>query len=693
MLNSTDASNLDAVRTHTTELIHDAVDADRPVLIEGPPASGKTTSAYELALEREEPITYLASRIDLYEQAEEWCEDQGDIDYVRIPAPQRDCPTFADENEGSATAVKKLYERGYSAREIHLQFPDLAPCGKSCDYYQRLERIDEDIDSIDFLIGHHTHSYRHQYVRNRIVIIDEFNADPFLSTFPEEDSGVIDNPGEIIPTFLKKVGEHDEAFPGDAFQDITDVLQNRNDPGHWFTATNWFRDDDDDDNSGASRRDAQRFDFFKASADDYDSVHAYAPFLTFSLLCMDRIGPGIELAPPPDGRLNDLWEAANLSRSAKCLRDRNTGTMYSLQPPDLSPAKQVIALDGTPTIELWNLLFAPKTGFDHQQVISRDDFVTYLESAMNLSLTQIGGGMHPYAGGRVSDLDKKRFATILAREDEQFALISTKKALKRYNRKGWLKTFVKTAERNPLPEDDSSELFEGYRALNYGMIRSSNEFGKEALGVIAGMPFPSDDLIRIWAGFCGEPVEIGEKDGEEDERSFGEFGNKIYRHFAHHQVVQAVLRFGRDESVYGDDGATVYISTEALPEWFEVDNKLKVRSKSKESAVVFKLYEMYQSADRPPLASVTVSTLYERIEEDKRFPEISKKGTRNALERQRSEDHISFRKNAGKNSADVYRWDGNGQVIQRDDGDENDDSKYLLVTKSVVYSFEHEGSG
>lgn len=172
MLDSTNASDLDAVRAHTTELIHDAVDADKPVLIEGPPASGKTTSAYELAHEREEPITYLASRIDLYEQAEEWCEDEGGIDYERIPAPQRDCPAFDDENEESAKAVKRLYERGYSAREIHLQFRHLIPCDKSCKYFQKLKRIDEDTDSIDFLIGHHTHSYRHQYIRNRIVIID-----------------------------------------------------------------------------------------------------------------------------------------------------------------------------------------------------------------------------------------------------------------------------------------------------------------------------------------------------------------------------------------------------------------------------------------------------------------------------------------------------------------------------------------
>jgi len=79
------------------------------------------------------------------------------------------------------------------------------------------------------------------------------------------------------------------------------------------------------------------------------------------------------------------------------------GEMYALTPPDLSDAAQIISLDGTPTIELWNLLFAPESGFDHQQVIDREDFPTYLRSSMNMSLIQIGDGWHPYAAGNISN--------------------------------------------------------------------------------------------------------------------------------------------------------------------------------------------------------------------------------------------------------------------------------------------------
>jgi len=672
MLDSTNARDFEAVRNHTAELIQDAAKKEEPVLIEAPPGSGKTTNAIKLALEEERPITYLASRIDLYEQAEEWCKEQENISYERIPAPQRDCPTFQDENDGSASAVKRLYAKGYSGREIHRRFPEQAPCGTSCDYYEKLDRIDNEIDSIDFLIGHHTHCNRHQYIRNRVVIIDEFNAEPFLTPFPDEASDAIDRPGEIIPQFLKAVGDHNKEFPTAEYQDVTDILQDRHRSFDWLSAINWFRD------NGASRYDAQRFDFLEPSAEEYDKTHAYAPFLTFSLLCMKKIGPGIEVAPPPGGRYDKLWEEANLNKATKCLRDRNTGTMYSLQPPDLTEAAQVIGLDGTPTIELWNLLFAPETGFDHQQVISRDDFVSYLESSMNMSLVQMGGGMHPYAGGRVSELDEERFAMVQALASDHFALISTKKALERYKERGWLDRFVRRAKNTEDHDEDSSRLFEEYQALNYGMIKSSNEFEKESSGVVAGMPFPSDSLIKIWGGLCGQTVEVSEED--DGKRSFGEFGDKIYRHFAHHQVVQAVLRFGRDETVYDNEGATVYVSTEALPEWFEIDTEVEIRAKTKESAVIAKLFEVSESADRPPLAFETVSTLYEKIDEDQVFPDITKKGTRNALERLSSTDHVDVREDTGENGADIYRWDGDGQIIQ------SGNDEYFLFTGDQVYA-------
>lgn len=114
----------------------------------------------------------------------------------------------------------------------------------------------------------------------------------------------------------------------------------------------------------------------------------------------------------------------------------------------------------------------------------------------------------------MSELDEQRFATVQARASDQFALISTKKALERYKEWGWLDLFVRRAEDTGDPDEDSSRLFEEYQALNYGMIKSSNKFEKEALGVVAGIPFPNDNQVKMWAGLCGQAVEVSE-DGDD----------------------------------------------------------------------------------------------------------------------------------------------------------------------------------
>ena len=206
-------------------------------------------------------------------------------------------------------------------------------------------------------------------------------------------------------------------------------------------------------------------------------------------------------------------------------------------------------------------------------------------------------------------------------------------------------------------------------AIHHGpIVKSSNEFETESLGVVAGMPFPSDDLVRIWAGFCGEAVEVTGNGDEKLMKSFGEFGDKIYRHFAHNQVVQAVLRFGRDESVYENEGATVYLSTHAIPDWFDVDTELNVQSKEIQSALLTKLFEIRQSVEKPRMAFRTVAQLHDLVESDDTPPDASERGIRNALERLADEDYVLVEEDAGRHHANIYRMSGDAQLIEDENG-------------------------
>lgn len=674
MIESPDPGNLDQVREATRGLIEQGFEAEEPVLIEAPPGSGKSTKAIQLAAEIDTPVTYLARRIDLYEQAERIAQDHGGIRTERIPAPHRNCDTFKGKTDGSPSALKRLYSKGFGGREIHLRFNSLAPCGKECPYFQRLSTINQELDSIDLLIGNHSHSRRQDYVRDRFVVLDEFNSDPFLRTFPNEESDAVDDPGIIIPAFLRSVAEYDEAFPANAYQDVTDLITNRGHPSEWWAAIDWFRE------HGASRRKAQRFEFMDATAKREDPVHALAPYLTLSLLCMETVGPGIEIAPPPDGSLDQLWNDADLAPQEKCVRDRNTGEMFALQPADLSSAAQIIGLDGTPTIELWNLLFAPESGFDHRQVIDREDFSTYLRSAMNMSFYQIGGGMHPYAGGNISRRDGKRLAFVYARENGRFSLITTRKILQRYKNRGWLERFVKRVDEDTQTEAESSKLYAEYRARHYATIKSSNEFEEEAIGAVMGNPFPDDRLVAIWAGFCGKAIDPPVESGEE--KTFGEFGDRIYRHFAHNAVAQAALRFGRDDEVIENGGANVYISTFALPDWFEVDQQFELQTGKSVSAAAGKLYECWLASESEVDAFHTVNEIHDEISADDWPEKLRKRSLRDGLDDLVSKDYIAFKEKTGENGADIYRWDGDGEVICSDDVGE------LLIADGDVFLLE-----
>lgn len=120
--------------------------------------------------------------------------------------------------------------------------------------------------------------------------------------------------------------------------------------------------------------------------------------------------------------------------------------------------------------------------------------------------------------------------------------------------------------------------------------------------------------------------------------------------------------------MYSNEGASVYISTYALPEWFDIETEYNIRSKTKESAVLATLFKIYYEEDREAYAFRTVQQIYDAVEADDRHPNISERGVRKALNRLSSKEYISVREDAGKHSADLYRWDGSGQLLRSEDG-------------------------
>jgi len=666
MLSSEEAKDFSAIRERTSELIQRAAHADQPVLVEAPPSSGKTTSAFQLAQNSEiPPITYYAGRTDLYEQAKEWAEEQEDISWEIVPSPHRDCPTFRGETPQQAQNIERLYNKGYSAYALHMLPPSQAytPCRKSgCEYMHKLDRLDGGLKYIDLLIGHHSHARREKYNRDRLVILDEFNPDPFLTSFPSETSNIVDNPGEIIPQFLSAVSETED-FPSDEYRDITDILERRWKEPKYLDILDWFR------THGASRDKVEDYDFLDPSAKAYDRTHLQAPLLTLGLFCMERVGPGYELAPGPSGAYEELWRDADLHLNVKCLRNRNTGAMHVLRSPDLSSATQVIGLDGIPTRRLWNLLFSSEVPFERYRVIDREDYPTFLRSALNMEVIQLGDGMHHYAGSRQSEFDRYRFETVKLREDSYFALISTKNALEGYYRDGLLNKYVL---QDNSEESSSNKRYQDRKARHYGIIKSSNDFAEESLGVVVGTPHPGDSVIQKWAGFCGS---VAEPEGKGTDKEFGGSTGEIYQHFVHNQVVQAILRFGRSPEVRENEGSTVYVSTEGLPSWFEVDERIGTRKHTEESAIIAEILELERDESTSSTDHFTVSSIQQKTG-------ISRKHIRNTLKQLVDENLLQVRRNHAKGGADLYSWDGQERYHVKEDSEEaillGDENTYII---------------
>jgi hypothetical protein len=238
-------------------------------------------------------------------------------------------------------------------------------------------------------------------------------------------------------------------------------------------------------------------------------------------------------------------------------------------------------------------------------------------------------------------------------EDAPVPVISTKRALDKYDEDGLLYRYVpKTTEHE---DSETNFEYESLLARNFASVKSSNTFAEEDLGVVMGTPHPGDDVVRRWAGLCGRGVEVT---GTGEQRTFGEFGDRIYRYLTHNQVVQAILRFGRDESVYEQEGAQVYVNTNAVPDWFDIDDTLDICTNPTELAVVKALRTLAQTEDKQRDHYRTVRCLTEDLNGSEYFDnDLKQNRVRGCLEELVECGFVAVKRDHGKGGSDLYRWD------------------------------------
>lgn len=211
----------------------------------------------------------------------------------------------------------------------------------------------------------------------------------------------------------------------------------------------------------------------------------------------------------------------------------------------------MIALDGTPTVAKWQLMLGKE--LQHRPVLSDEEKKMYFREILGIRVVQTTEAANHYSGkSGISVTPQQDLALIEAvrrREKVQPCLITSQSAEMKYLKCG-LEELIEDVERD---------------VRHYGEFKGSNDFGEIRVGIVVGSPHYGDNQIQKWCALAGESVirAEGTKGVGQD---FGPYGNQILHGMRENEVLQAIMRFGRDTG-----GATVYVHTGALPEWVERD--------------------------------------------------------------------------------------------------------------------------
>lgn len=495
-----------------------AMEYNNNILLKSPMASGKTYSAFKVAAERDEQVSYITTRTDLYDQAAEICEEQG-MSYYILPSVHRHCPTFCGEHgEHLAEQVRDARARGATPAEIH-EHMDL-PCGgtddeegKMCPYHARWH-FDE--DEYDALIGHYSHAHLNQVVAGRHVIVDEYPGDSMRDT--------IESP--FLERSINAFCEREPEFPAEGY---VELIENRNDPEFSAEALEFLNGFDWDDIDTTPVFETE--DYYKKT-----------PHAIYTIVAGE---------PPGDANPGYGKDYTRLPGEGRPVGMFNHGDSWnesavSIQKPprDFNYSKAVIAMDGTPYKPMWEdalgIKLRTKEPIDYDEEVA-----SFIHETLGVDAIQTSEHVKPYSSGEYVNLQKDRaVANSIAEAVSEPVVISAKKATEQYEDDGW------TDDDGPAKELD-----------HFANLRGSNRYADEQCAMIAGSPQYGHDWVKREAAFQNKAVY---PEGKGNDLDYGD-GEEIAQQMREAVILQTLMRFGRDAT----NGAVVYLHTSVVPDQIE----------------------------------------------------------------------------------------------------------------------------
>jgi hypothetical protein len=538
-----------SARTACRDAIYDAArtaleDDVFGVLVDAVPTLGKSrtvaTIAEDLSAvsgEARTAVTVLTHRKETRDQIEEWAAEAG-LEPHQLPRLDDDCPSArGDHGQREADDMRKLRRRGLSPGMIHANPRYEFSCsnGQTCPYTEGWE----DCRSHEVLIGHPTHAYVPEVVRDRLVVFDEDPEEAFLTKF---DSSAVHR---IVKTYL----DEDDGIPWtpDDGLDSPTSLDGLRSYARW-------RPDEQVEAAVDALRSSNLFDDTELASTSRGHGSARALVLTTVEWAADG---------PNHREMGNGVHRVELGDRAVAVYHEGSGGTYLRRPPDLSTAAGVVGLDGTPILRMWEgrLGCPPDQEIEYRRVLCEEHRQEYLWSTLGYQIYQTSTHIKPYSSSEYVRVPKDTaLIEAVYRETGVEPAVITTKGAEQLLREEW---------RNVQA------------SAHYGDIKGSNAFTGEdiSVGIVLGSRHPGDDEIARIAGLNGDSLTFPkERRDRGKDLSYGvtsrgnEPDDPYLWHFREHRVVQAILRFGRV------NGATVYVHTGAVPDWILTGGPLEEES-------------------------------------------------------------------------------------------------------------------
>lgn len=504
------------------ESVEQGFNENHPVLIDALPSIGKSYNIIKWAADTGNPVTVFTARHELFEQYTKWAEDRN-LHCVTLPSFHDDCDTANGEHGKvwQGEVREKYRQTGLLPAEIHHRAKDLfdeqLPCQQEgdCSYFSAREI---NADEFDVLIGHYRHAHVPERVSGRYVAFDEFPEGDFLTEYD-------------ATTVTKAVSNYLDGNDDLPFSYLKDLKEQRWNPERKSAGSEWF-----ERNNPTLERDVDG-----TVEAPTGNGHPEAPAMVYAILAAES--------------LENRWEYAKLIDGRTVVISPNDDSLTILNRPTLDRAESVIALDGTPTVEKWRLMLG--NDLQHDSLMSDGQKRSYLRDTLSIRVIQTTEAAKHYSArdGKfvTPDKDLVLFENIGFRENTRPALITSKGALEKYNQNGLSEIIGETE--------------------HYGNLKGTNKFAETRVGIVAGSPNYGFDYIKRWSALAGESVEESRDETGASlkgmKQDFGDYGNQILHGMRENEVLQAILRFGRDGK-----GASVYVHTAAIPPWVKRDGEV-----------------------------------------------------------------------------------------------------------------------